>query len=340
MTAPMGLGPYEVRLFRNNGFVRAATSPPFTVANVNPTPTISDLGPRAAAVGAAGFTVTVFGTGFVPGAAATVAGASRTTQLSAPTELLVTLETSDLAAVGDVGVQVVNPGPCAAGQCASNVFSLVVIPTPPAPVLTSISPSVVTSRRPGGILTLDGSDFAITSTVRIDGVFFRPVYESSTRLRVGLVDTLLANGGTRDVSVVTPGPGGGTSASLPLTVLGPSLVLDRASVDPTGMVTVTFSGGPGGPTEWVGMFPYGTTGTGGYVDWLWVAGGRGVPGVAVSGSLVFPSLGGPLPTGTFVFRWIGGGGVIAESAPLDVGAPGGGVVIGGASTPSVNTPPR
>jgi hypothetical protein len=309
------------------------------VASVNPTPVISLLGPRAVAVGAGGFTLTVFGTGFRPGVAATVGGASRTTQLGAATEALVTLETADLATVGDVAIRVVNPGPCANGECASNAATLVVVPTPPVPVLTGISPSVVTSRGPGVILTLDGSDFALTSSVVIDGVHWRPEYESATRLRVGLVDSLLASGGTRNVRVVTPGPGGGASASLPLTVLGPSLALDRTSVDPTGMVTVTFSGGPGGAMEWVGMFPAATSGTSGYVDWLWVSGGRGAPGVAVSGSLVFPSLGGPLPRGAFVFRWIGAGGILAETGVLDVGSPGGGVVVTVPVIPSGSLPP-
>src|SRR6266545_3214539 len=77
LTMPTTLGQYEVRLYPNNGYLVAATSPAVTVANIHPTPTISSLSPASIAAGSAAFPLTVTGTGFVPGATATVGGLPR-----------------------------------------------------------------------------------------------------------------------------------------------------------------------------------------------------------------------------------------------------------------------
>jgi hypothetical protein len=101
---------------------------------------------------------------------------------------------------------------------------------------------------------------------------------------------------------------------------GPKLDVDHKTVDQTDPVKVTFSHGPGGSGEWVGLFPVGTalTNLDPYVDWQWVTGGREDAGTATSGKLTFPTDGQRPAVGQYVFRLISGGVVVAESPELTV----------------------
>src|SRR3989449_10022212 len=84
--------------------------------------------------------------------------------------------------------------------------------------------------------------------------------------------------------------------------------------------SVTFSNGPGG--GWVGLFPVGTSGPNGYVDWQWVTGTQTFSAqvnTVTSGTVTFPRAGmGPVPVGPYVYRWVKDGMVIAQSATLTV----------------------
>ena len=66
VTVPPTPGPYEFRLFLDNGFVRAATSPTVTVdASISPAPVVTSMSPIQAVAGSAPVTVTVLGSKFV-----------------------------------------------------------------------------------------------------------------------------------------------------------------------------------------------------------------------------------------------------------------------------------
>src|SRR5437899_969979 len=90
-----------------------------------------------------------------------------------------------------------------------------------------------------------------------------------------------------------------------------------------GPLSVAFSNGPGG--GWVGLFPVGTSGPNGYVDWQWVTGTQTFSAqvnTVTSGTVTFPRAGmGPVPVGTYVYRWVKDGMVIAQSATLTVAGP-------------------
>src|SRR5256885_1256265 len=87
-----------------------------------------------------------------------------------------------------------------------------------------------------------------------------------------------------------------------------------------GPLSVAFSNGPGG--GWVGLFPVGTSGPNGYVDWQWVTGSQTFSAQVASltsGTVTFPRAGmGPVPIGSYVYRWVKDGMVIAQSATLTV----------------------
>jgi hypothetical protein len=130
VTAPMTPGTYEFRLYLNNSYVRAATSPPITVTQgPNPLPVLSSLYPARAIVGASS-TVAVIGSGFVGSSVVQWNGANRPTAFVTPSQLQVTLSAADLATIGTGQVSVFSPDP-GGGLSAALPFDIV-----PAPVLT------------------------------------------------------------------------------------------------------------------------------------------------------------------------------------------------------------
>jgi hypothetical protein len=97
------------------------------VSVANPTPGITGLSPASVAAGSSTFTLTVTGTGFVPGAQVQVNGSARTTApVVAATQLTAAVLATDVASVGTLTVTVVNPAPCVGGTCTSNGQALTV----------------------------------------------------------------------------------------------------------------------------------------------------------------------------------------------------------------------
>ena len=143
ISMPATLGQYEFRLYLNNSYTIAATSPPVTVASISPTPTITTLAPAGVAAGSAGFSLAVSGSGFVAGAAATVGGQSRSVTVGSATQLAIAVLAADIASQGNVPVQITNPAACVGGLCASNTVNLVVTPPPPAPALAVSAPNTL-----------------------------------------------------------------------------------------------------------------------------------------------------------------------------------------------------
>jgi hypothetical protein len=175
--------------------------------------------------------------------------------------------------------------------------------TPTVPAITSISPSTVL---PGGAaftLTVNGTGFAETSRVMLNGVDRTLAILSSTQATARIQSGDIASAGLLTITVVTPAPGGGTSNGATLTVAGPTLTVSGTTVPVAGPLQVMFSTGPGTVGEWVGLYPATAPGPGGYVDWQWITGGRSVAGSAVSGTLTFPSPGVTLAPGDYVIRW-------------------------------------
>ena len=77
VTSPTTGGPFEFRLFLNNGYTRAATSPKITV--VPPAPVITSLNPSAAVAGTSSLSLIVNGSNFTPTSVVHWNGSPRTT---------------------------------------------------------------------------------------------------------------------------------------------------------------------------------------------------------------------------------------------------------------------
>lgn len=93
-------------------------------------------------------------------------------------------------------------------------------PPPPtsnaAPTLTSISPTSVQMGSGEFTLTANGTNFISTSVVEWNGASLTTTYVSETKLTASVPATSIAIPANASVTVMTPAPGGGTSAPLSL----------------------------------------------------------------------------------------------------------------------------
>ncbi|MBS1854762.1 MAG: choice-of-anchor D domain-containing protein [Acidobacteria bacterium] len=215
-----------------------------TVSNL--VPNLTSLSPTSALVGSPGFQLTLNGTNFVSGAEVRWNGNARPTTFVSPNQLRADISAVDISFASTNQLTVFNPSP-GGGISASLTFTAVV-PTP-VPVLTSISPASATAGDPPLTLTLNGSGFGPTSTVRWGAAGRATTYISDTELRAAISAADLAYGGTVFVTVSNPAPGGGISATQVFTIAGSPLPT-ISSVSPSTItgglaaatITVTGSG--------------------------------------------------------------------------------------------------
>ena len=124
----------------------------------------------------------------------------------------------------------------------------------PLPVLTSIAPSSVTAWSYGTTLTVTGSDFTRSTVVFVDGAAAPTSFVSDTVLTASLSESDLATTApSLAISVFTPPPGGGASASIALNILQPVLTVDATTANVGDLVTVTLINGPGGNYDWLAL---------------------------------------------------------------------------------------
>jgi hypothetical protein len=92
----------------------------------------------------------------------------------------------------------------------------------PVPAITALSPSAVAAGVNGFTLTVTGTNFLSLSSIEWNGSQLPTEYVSSSQLQCQVSESAVANIGSASVSVVTPSPGGGTSATLPFTIIASS----------------------------------------------------------------------------------------------------------------------
>jgi len=126
---PSTPGTYEFRLFPNNSYTRAATSPSVTVsAAINSVPAITSLNPVRASAGTAAFSLTVNGTGFTTGSEVRWNGAPRTTTFVSTTQVRAAITAADIAVPSTAQVTVFTPAP-GGGTSAPAAFTVAPPPT-------------------------------------------------------------------------------------------------------------------------------------------------------------------------------------------------------------------
>lgn len=187
----------------------------FTINNA--VPTISSLLPSSAAAGAAAFTQTVNGVGFVTGATVNFNGAPNATTFVSNTQITAAILASDSATVGTASVTVTNPAPTP-GPSGAQIITIS-RPNSPVPKISSLGPT----HAPGGgafTLTINGANFVAKSVVNFNGKPETTTFISATQLSAAVLATGVAMAGNLNVTVTNPPPGGGSSLASNFTVDG------------------------------------------------------------------------------------------------------------------------
>ena len=117
VTMPSTPAAYEFRLFLNNGYTRAATSPTVTVSAASmPCRPSDSLSPARTSAGTGPLTLSVTGTGFVPGSEVRWNGSARPTTYVSATQLRAAIAAADVATPATAQVTVFPPRPAAAAR--------------------------------------------------------------------------------------------------------------------------------------------------------------------------------------------------------------------------------
>jgi len=175
-------------------------------------PSISSLSPSHVVAGDTSFWLTVNGSGFVQGAVVQLDGADRTTTYLSPTRIAALIAANDISRTGVRQVTASTP------MGVSAALPLTVIAPPPVPKVLSLSPVSIAAGGPAFRLTVTGSGFAPTSLIDIDGETRATFEATATTLVTGISAEERTTPGIRRVRVVTPPPGGGTSAAIELRI--------------------------------------------------------------------------------------------------------------------------
>ena len=122
-------------------------------------------------------------------------------------------------------------------------------------------------------LSVNGNSFVSSSLVRWNGSDRPTTFITSGQVRATIPSSDLASLGTAQVTVFSPAPGGGTSSSLPFSIVPtPVLTISSPTVVVGGTVTLTMSGGLGGSTDWL-AFAAATAPDTSYLQFVYVGAG-------------------------------------------------------------------
>src|SRR5438105_5446614 len=190
----------------------------------NPAPTESSLSPSSVVQGSPAFTLTVNGANFVNGAFVQWNGSPRTTMFVLPSQLTAQINSADVASPAAVPVTVKNPD-----LQLSNALNFGVN-SPSLPNITTLSPSSVLAGSGPFVLTVNGSNFSPTSNVQWGGAARTTPVVSATKLTANSTAADVQTQGIVQVTVNTPGAGGGTSNQVAFTI------------SPSGPVAVSIAG--------------------------------------------------------------------------------------------------
>jgi len=178
-------------------------------------PTIATLTPAALMAGGTSFQLIVSGTNFQPGATVLWNGSATPTEFDSATQLTAQVTAARIANVGNVPVAVSDD---AAAGGTSNVSNFMITVTPPAPTLTSVSPSSIPANNSAVQLTLIGTNFTSTTQVSYNGSVLPANYISPTQLTFAFYGYFPASGTTASICVRDPAAGGASSNFLQLTI--------------------------------------------------------------------------------------------------------------------------
>ena len=140
-------------------------------------------------------------------------------------------------------VLVATPGP---SDSNALTFS---ISTTATPALTSLLPASIAAGSGGFQLTVNGSGFIPGSEVRWNGSARTTAFVSISVLQATITAADIASAGSAAITVFTPPPGGGSSNSLPFTIIGNPIINQNGFVNGASFVNL-----PPAPGSIVSLF--------------------------------------------------------------------------------------
>jgi hypothetical protein len=184
--------------------------------------------------------------------------------------------------------------------------------TNPAPTISATDPTHVRATSGPLKLLVIGTGFTTFSVVRWNGADRPTRLISTTRLEASIAASDLPAEGTAQVSVRTPGPGGGTSGAIQFTI-DPTATLTASAfaVAPGSPATVTLTNGFGGSDDWLALARTDAVGTS-VLQWTYV--GAGITTRTWTVTM-------PETVGAYEFRlFVGHGTLMATSPQITVDA--------------------
>jgi hypothetical protein len=185
---------------------------------IYPVPTVAVVSPDSSFTGSA-FTLTVTGKGFGSGSVVRWNGQSRPTTFVSETRITAAIPAADAASPSTATVSVFNPAP---GGGASNALSFKVVE--PAPIITNVSPGVVTAGFGATSITINGTNFRSGATAQWNGANRTATLVSSTSMTIALTAADVASARVGKITVTNPGASGVSNAvSVAVLAAGASL---------------------------------------------------------------------------------------------------------------------
>jgi len=206
----------QIEIKTNNPSPEGGASNILTLTVENPVPVITTLQPSQATAGASNLTLIVNGVGFFSDTSLYVNNVQRQFTFVNPTQLHTTLIASDLENGGYLDINAANPQP-GGGLSITARFAV----QNPVPSLTSIDPSTIKANSADTALVLTGDNFVKSSTVYVNRQPYSTRFVNKTRIETTISASVLKTFGSYPVKVTSPGPGGGETQSLTLTVSQP-----------------------------------------------------------------------------------------------------------------------
>jgi hypothetical protein len=213
ITPPGDPGPAPVRVVY--GLLGSQTAPAvFTY--ISPAPQLARLVPPSVLAGSEGLVLEVEGQNFTANSSLRIGEVPVPTTFLSPRRLQARIPAALLVGAGSMDIQAVET---TAGGGGSNVLPLAI--TNPPPQLTGVKAPPLRAGAPGATLIVHGRDFRSASRVHLAGTPLPTEYRTGEELVAVVPPALLTTPGDLPVTVVTPGPGGGQSSDVRLTVPPP-----------------------------------------------------------------------------------------------------------------------
>ena len=186
---------------------------------MNPVPTITAFEPAETSAGEHALTVNLFGTDFFNDTSVSVNGTSRPFIYVSSSQILVTLSEDDLKTGGFLEITTANlpPGGGTSQPVQFQIRNAV-------PVVSSLSATAAQVGSGDVLLTVTGSHFTASSVVLFEATEIPARHIDDTRIEVTIPANLIGTAGTYKIRVISPAPGGGSSQSIPFTVVPSSPV--------------------------------------------------------------------------------------------------------------------